>query len=228
MRFQLEKKTLTLNQAIYRLHQFWLPTLLVVGITGPFVLSLLFSILMMPVFYLSDTSIGSIWELVGILLVVLFIVLVIIGIDALILFSIFNSWKKQDYIQSVINNAKMLGIYDDNYISDIEEDLKNGLNYCATYFALSEKYVFGILLNHANTYVPVVIPKNRIKGIAYDLEHYNSLIAGNGLHIAKFYIGGYNVYLDNDKRIVFQYGYKFGINKTIKAIKDCGLDVWQK
>ena len=210
-----------INNIIYRLHLFWIPKLIIGGILGPIVFA---NLCIIPFAIYEAESVG---EVITMIIVSIIWVSILIGIGIGIMYLIFSGWKREDHINKIVAKANEYGFYSgDTYLSDIEHDLSGGYDYAKNYLGISNNYIYGIELNNAaNSFVPVIIPRNRIIGIAYDISSHHALVAGQGLHITRFLDGGYNVYLDNDKTVVIAYGYKFGIAAGIEAIKKAGYDV---
>ena len=215
------KEYKNINNIIYKLHLFWIPRLIVWGMIGPF----LFSVLCMIPLVIFDM------ELVGnpgiVILGTLVFAAFLIGVGVGIMSRICRRWKKENHIEQIVAKAVEYGIYTGgDYLNEIEQDLNRGYAYAKNYLGISNNYIYGIELNNqANSFMPVVIPRNRIVGIAYDMSSHNALVAGSGIHITKFLDGGYNVYLDNGKTVVIAYGYKFGIPKGVEAIRKAGFNV---
>lgn len=226
------------NYAIYRMHNFVIANGLVLGISGPFIFSLASSI----IFVIFETRFPYMERLKAIV-VIIGIIMLVAAIDFIILYLIFYQWKKVNHINAVLHNAKELKLYgdiiegkeytDSDYLCDIGADVQKGMLYQSTYLSISENYIFGIVWADENTFtfIPVVVPRKMITKIYCDYSGYWASVPGGGGNLISAvagnrtyrYTGGYNVYLNNGKKVVIAYGNKHAMGRTRKELEKTGI-----
>ena len=110
--------------------------------------------------------------------------------------------------------------------------MKNRI-YMIYLFPLVENYIFGIVWADENTFtfIPVVVPRKMIAKIYCDYSGYWASVPGGGGNLISAvagnrtyrYTGGYNVYLNNGKKVVIAYGNKHAMGRTRKELEKTGI-----
>ena len=136
---------------------------------------------------------------------------------------IFAIKKATDTRAALANTKKYLEV-SDSFIEEVENDLAKGMPFLKNHnLGISENYILGNLT--LNTFTPVIIPKNEVVEVLYEIfEGASALIVHNG-HVtnARNFYQNFFFRLKNGNYVPVQVNDKYKLDIALAAIQNAGL-----